>query len=162
MMRKTTIILLAIGLVTLFSCNQKTDPNAMLKSSETRTELFDAIASNHNYMTEFMDNMQGNDHAMQMMQGNQKMMGTMMQGQGMQMMMKDSTMMKNMMHSMMKNGKMMGNMMKMMYEKGMMSEDCMESCKMMMGDIGMNMKGMGIMDGSKKMESSEEDHSEHH
>jgi|TARA_R110002012_G_scaffold321647_1_gene550399 hypothetical protein len=162
MMRTAAIILLAIGLVSLSGCNQKTNPNAMLENSKTRTELFEAIASNHSYMTEFMDNMQGNDHAMQMMQGNQKMMGTMIQGQGIQMMMKDSMMMKNMMQSMMQDGKMIGNMMQMMHEKGMMSEDCMESCKKMMGDKGMDMKGMGMMDGSNKMEPSEQDHSEHH
>lgn len=145
-MRTTTIILLAIGLASLSSCNQKVDPNAMLENSETRTELFNAIANNHGYMTEFMDNMQGNDHAMQMMQGNHEMMGNMILGSGMQMMMKDSMMMKNMMQSMMKDGKMMGNMMQMMNEKGMMSEDCMKSCKKMMGDKGMDMKGMGMMD----------------
>ena len=155
---KTLILTsLVIGLTTLNSCNQKIDVNTILENSEKRTELFDAIANNHSYMTQFMDNMHGNDHAMQMMQGNKKMMGTMMQGNSMQMMMKDS-----MMQYMMKDGKMMGNMMQMMHEKGMMSEDCMESCKKMMGDKGMDMKGMGMMDGSKKMESSEEDHSEHH
>lgn len=74
MMRTITIILLAMGLISLSSCEQKTDPNAMLENSQTRTELFDAIASNHSYMTQFMDNMQTNDHVMQMMQGNQKMM----------------------------------------------------------------------------------------
>lgn len=150
-MKKTMIILLTIGLVSLTSCEQKTDPNTMLENSETRTELFDAIASNHNHMTEFMENMQGNDHAMQMMQGNQRMMGNMMQGEGMQMMMKDSMMMNNimgnkqMMNGMMNDGKMMGTMMKMMHEKGMMSEDCMESCSKMMGEKGMDMQNMNKM-----------------
>ena len=96
-MKTTTIILLAISLISLSSCEQKTDTNIMLENSETRTELFDAIASNHNYMTEFMDNMQGNDHAMQMMKGNQNIMGNMMKGQGMQMMMNDSLMSMNVM-----------------------------------------------------------------
>ena len=73
-MKTTTIILMAIGLVSLSSCEQKRDTNVMLENSETRTELFDAIASNHNYMTEFMGNMQGNDHVMQMMKGNQNIM----------------------------------------------------------------------------------------
>jgi len=54
----TTIILMAIGFISLSSCEQKTDTNAMFENSEARTELFDAIASNHNYMTEFMNNMQ--------------------------------------------------------------------------------------------------------
>ncbi|MGC1515226.1 MAG: hypothetical protein WA810_06585 [Maribacter sp.] len=159
-MKTATLIFLTIGLFALNGCNQKTDVNAMLDNSETRSEIFDAIANNHAYMTGLMENMQESDHAMQMMQGNHKMMGGMMKGDGMQMMMKDSTMMKNMMQSMMKDGKMMGNMMKMMHEKGMMSEDCMESCKQMMGEKGMDM--MGMMDDDIKMKSSEDDHSEHH
>jgi hypothetical protein len=92
-----------------------------MNSPETRTEVFDAIAQNDDYMTEFMENLYGNQHTMQMMQGNKKMMGNMMQGEGMQMMMKDSMMIKNMMQGMMKDGKMMGTMMQMMHEKGMMS-----------------------------------------
>lgn len=111
-MKTATLIFLTIGLFALNGCNQKTDVNAMLDNSETRSEIFDAIANNHSYMTGFMENMQESDHAMQMMQGNNKMMGGMMKGDGMQMMMKDSTMMKKMMQSMMKDGKMMGNMMK--------------------------------------------------
>lgn len=169
-MRTRVIIFLAIGMVTLGSCNQKTDINTILQDKETRAELFDAIASNHGYMMEFMDTMQDNDHAIQMMQGNHKMMGNMMNGGGMQMMMKDSMMMKTMMQSMMKDGKMMGNMMQMMHEKGMMSEDCMESCLTIMGDMGMDMKGMGMMDekGIDEIEkaqlelSKSQSHGEHH
>ncbi len=141
-MKTITLIFLTIGLFTLNSCAQKTDVNAMLENSETRSEIFDAIANNHNYMTGFMDNMQGSEHAMQMMQGDTKMMGNMMQDQGMQMMMKDSMLMGNMIQNMMKDGKMMGKMMKMMHEKGMMSEDCMESGMKMMIDKGMDMTGM--------------------
>src|SRR5680860_1199086 len=77
-MKTTTIILWAMVLVSLSSCEQKTDANAVLENSETRTELFDAIASNQAYMTEFMENMKNSDHAMQMMQGDQNMMGSMM------------------------------------------------------------------------------------
>ncbi|QHI36576.1 hypothetical protein IMCC3317_19390 [Kordia antarctica] len=153
-MRTLVIIFSIIGLITLNSCKQETDVKAMLQNSETRSEVIKTIAENHDFMTEFMENMQGNNHAMQMMQGNKKMMGTMMQGEGMQMMMKDSAMMKQMMgnkqmmHSMMNDGKMMEKMMKMMHEKGMMSEDCMESCTKMMGEKGMNMQGMNNMDKS--------------
>lgn len=67
-MKTVTIIISVLVLVILSSCGQKTDPNAILENSETRMELFEAIASNHGYLTEFMDNMQDNDHAMQMMQ----------------------------------------------------------------------------------------------
>ncbi|MGY8915652.1 MAG: hypothetical protein ACKVJF_11305, partial [Flavobacteriales bacterium] len=94
-MRTTAITLLAISLVSLSSCNPKTDPNTILENSETRSEIIQTISENPDYMTEFMENMQGNEKAMQMMQGNKKMMGTMMQGQGMQMILNDSMMMKN-------------------------------------------------------------------
>jgi hypothetical protein len=146
-MRTRVIILLAIGLMVLNSCNQKTDVNAILENPETRTEFFEAIASNHSYMTQFMDNMQGNE----------KMMGNMLKGNGTQMMMKDSTMMKNMMQSMMKDGKVMGKMMRMMHEKGMMSEDCMESCKNMMNEQGLDIIEQGELELSKS-----QSHGNHH
>ena len=62
-----------------------------------------------------------------------------------------------MMEGMMMDGKMMGNMMKMMHEKGMMSKDCMESCKQMMGE-----KGMEMMNSKSEMETKKDNHIEHH
>lgn len=152
-MKALTIILSMIGLVSLNSCTQETNPQAVLENPETRTEVFNDIAQNDDYMTEFMENMHNNPQAMQMMQG-----------EGMQMMIKDSTMMKNMMDNkpmmnsmmnrMINDGKMMGTMMKMMHEKGMMSEDCMESCSKMMGEKGMDMQNMNS--------PNKQDHTEHH
>lgn len=153
---KTLIIIFSIvGILALNSCNQKTDTNVMLLDSETRTEIFTAITENHDYMTEFMGNMQNSQHAMQMMEGNQNMTGTMIKGNGMQMMMKDSMMVKSMMGNMemmqtmmgqmMNNGEMMANMMKMMKEKGLMSEDCLLSGIKMMSEKGMDMNGMAEM-----------------
>lgn len=159
-MKALTIILSMIGLVSLNSCTQETNPQAVLENPETRTEVFNDIAQNDDYMTEFMESMHDNQHAMQMMQGNKKMMSSMMQGEGMQMMMKDSTMMHSMMDGMMNDGKMMGTMMKMMHEKGMMSEDCMESCSKMMGEKGMDMQGMDKMDDMDSPTKGE--HTEHH
>lgn len=159
-MKTLLIVLSAIGLLSLSSCKQETDPLALMENPETRTEVFNTITKNHDYMTEFMESMHGNEHAMQMMQGNKKMMGSMMQGDGMQMMMKDSTMMHSMMNGMMNDGKMMGTMMKMMHEKGMMSEDCMESCSRMMGEKGMDMQGMNKMDDTDS--PTKDDHTEHH
>lgn len=121
-----------IGLITLNSCTQEPDVKAMLENSETRSEIIKAISDDHNLMTEFMENMQGNNHAMQMMKGDKKMMGMMMKGGGMQMMMKDRAM--------------MGTMMGMMHKEGMMSKDCMQS--------GMKMNG--------KENLNEEDHSSQH
>ncbi len=71
-MRTTMIILLAIGLVSLSGCEQKTDPNAMLENSETRSQIFNSISDNQEYMSELMATMQNSQQAMQMMQGNQK------------------------------------------------------------------------------------------
>lgn len=159
-MRTLFIGLLAIGLFSLTSCKQETNTQALMENPETRTEVFNAISKNHDYMTEFMESMHDNQHAMQMMQGNKKMMSSMMQGEGMQMMMKDSTMMHSMMDGMMNDGKMMGTMMKMMHEKGMMSEDCMESCSKMMGEKGMDMQGMDKMDDMDSPTKGE--HTEHH
>ena len=171
MMKNTLFLLITIGLLSLSSCKQDTNTQALLENTQTRTEIFNAISENHEYMSAFMKQMQDNPHAVQMMQGNKKMMGNMMKGQGMKMMMKDSMMMKNMMQGMMehmqgrhtmmqemmKDGKMMGNMMQMMHKKGMMSEDCMQSCMKMMGDKGMDMEGMNKMGSSEK-----DDHTTHH
>ena len=153
-MKTLLIVLSTIGLLSLSSCNQGADPQALLENPETRTEVFNAITENHDYMTEFMESMHGSQHTMAMMQGNKKMMGSMMQGEGMQMMMKDSTMMHSMINQMMNDGKMMGTMMKMMHEKGMMSEDCMESCSKMMGEKGMDMQNINS--------PNKQDHTEHH
>ena len=141
-MKTLTIIFSMIGLLSLNSCKQEVNPQVLMESPKTRTEVFNTISQNDGYMIEFMESMNGNQKAMQMMQGNHKMMGSMMQGEGMQMMMKDSTMMNGMMNGMMSDGKMMGSMMKMMHEKGMMSEDCMKSCSQMMAEQGMDMENM--------------------
>lgn len=159
-MKTLLIVLSAVGLLSLNSCKQETNTQALMENPETRTEVFNAISKNHDYMTEFMESMHDNPQAMQMMQGNKKMMSSMMQGEGMQMMMKDSTMMHSMMDGMMNDGKMMGTMMKMMHEKGMMSEDCMESCSKIMGEKGMDMQGMDKMDDMDSPTKGE--HTEHH
>lgn len=71
-MKALTIILSMIGLVSLNSCTQETNPQALMENPETRTEVFNAISKNHDYMTEFMESMHDNQHAMQMMQGTKK------------------------------------------------------------------------------------------
>ncbi|MBK5214434.1 MAG: hypothetical protein JJE55_12330 [Flavobacteriaceae bacterium] len=173
-MKTLAIILSMIGLVSLNSCKQQKDPQAVLENPETRTEVFNAITENDDYMAGFMESMHNNPQAMQMMQGNRKMMGSMMQGGGMQMMMKDSMMMKNMMgnktmmhemmNGMMKSPETMNSMMQMMHQNGMMSEDCMESCKKMMGEKGMDLPaGKSGMQNMNKMGSPiKENHTEHH
>ncbi|TYB71859.1 DUF4175 domain-containing protein [Bizionia saleffrena] len=136
-MKTLLIILSAIGLLSFNSCKQKINPQSLMESPETRTEVFNTITQDDDYMNEFMENMQGNNQAMQMMQGNKGMMNMMMKGEGFNMM-KDSTMTMNMIHSMMKDGKMMNHMMLIMQNEGMMSEACMQSSMKMMGDKGKN------------------------
>jgi len=146
-MKTLVIILSAIGLLSLNSCKQETDPQALMENPETRTEVFNTIMENQDYMTELMSQMQNSEQAIQMMQGNKKMMGSMMQGEGVQMMMMDNKQMRHsMMSRMMNEEKMMGPMMIMMQKKGIMSEDCMQSSMKMMSDKGMDMQGMNKMD----------------
>jgi hypothetical protein len=146
-MKTLVIILSAIGLLSLNSCKQETDPQALMENPETRTVVFSTIMENQDYMIELMSQMQNSEQAMQMMQDNKKMMGSMMQGEGMQMMMMDNKQMRHsMMSRMMNNEKMMGPMMIMMQKKGIMSEDCMQSSMKMMSDKGMDMQGMNKMD----------------
>lgn len=137
-MKMLSGILSVLAFAVLGSCKQSADTGALLENTQTRTEIINAIAGNHGYMTEFMEAMQANDHAMQMMQGNQQMMGQMMQ-----------------------DDKMMGKMMRMMHQQGIMSDDCMQSCQEMMEELGMDTDGMG-MSGNGEGEPGEDGHSGHH
>jgi len=134
---KTLIIISILGFVTFSSCTQKVDISKLLDNPETRSEIFELIASDHKQMMSFMETMQSNEHAMQMMQGNHMMMGNMMKGSGMNMMMKDSMMMHNMMEKIVKDKKMMGNMMQMMNNEGMMSNECMQAMMKTVNGMGM-------------------------
>jgi hypothetical protein len=143
---KTLIMIISIlGFTTLSSCTQKIDVSKLLDNSKTRSDVFKAIASDHDLMMSFMESIQSNEHSMQMMQGNYMMMGNMMKGSGMHMMMKDSMTMHNMMVNIMKNEKMMGNMIHMMNNEAMMSNECMQAIMKTMNDKSMNMNGMGMM-----------------
>lgn len=133
-MKTLLIIGSAIGLFTLSNCSHEASSKKFLENPANRTEVFHAIQQNDKYMSEFMKSAKPS----------------------MQMMMKDTTMMNAMMH----DGEAMSTMMQMMHKKGMMSEDCMQSCKTMMGEKGMNMKGMnGKMENTS---SSGDDHQGHH
>ena len=72
-MRNLVIIFSVIGLLSLNGCKQSTDVQTLLQNEETRSEILKDLVQNHDYMMEFMEQMQGSDHAMQMMQGNKKM-----------------------------------------------------------------------------------------
>ena len=87
-MRTMVIIFSMIGLLTLSSCKQDTNVEALLQNSETRSEVIKTITEDQEFMAEFIGNMRNNTTAMQMMLGNKNMMG---------MMMEDNSMMGNMM-----------------------------------------------------------------
>ena len=131
----------------------------ILQNENARTELFKKIASNHEYMTEFMQIAMNEEHGKMMMMQNKDMMAMMMQNQEamMNMMKENPAMMQGMMQNMMAMGKedsamagnmagmmmqnpsMMMNMMNMMHQKGMMSKECMDEAMAKMK----NMQGMG-------------------
>ena len=148
-------MVMASTLLLMISCNNAVNIDQILKDDNTRNEVFDKIAADHEMMTGFMEVMMKDNHAKMMMKGNQGMKDMMMGDGNMMSMMKDNPeMMKSMMGEMMKDGKMMGNMMKMMKEQGMMSEKCMESCMKMMEDKGMKTDG-------KMNENKESNHNSH-
>jgi hypothetical protein len=128
-----------LSILILNSCNQKTDTRAILENPKSRAEIFDSIANNQKYMTEFIIKIHGHE--------------MMMGGSEMQMMMNDSLMNKNSINGTMINAEMMRSMMdgmiddsitmaamiQMMQQRGIMSEDCMQASMKMMGN---NEKGM--------------------
>ncbi len=141
---KTLIMIISVlGFITLSNCTQKIDVSKLLDNSEIRSDIFEAIANDHDHMTLFMESIQSNEHAMQMMQGHYMMKGNMMKGNMMKgNMMKDSMMMHNMMGNMMKNDKIMEKMIQMMNSEGMMSNECMQAMSKTMNDKGMHISGM--------------------
>lgn len=156
-MKKLALIAFPAILLLAASCGQQAEVNTLLKNQETRDQIFTKIADDHEMMTAFMGKMMNSNHAKMMMQGNKDMMGMMMKDNPdmMQMMKDNPDMMHNMMNGMMKDGKMMGHMMQMMNQEGMMSDEAMQSCMKMMGDIGMD---MGDMKDMKK----DDNHESHH
>lgn len=46
-MKTLLIVLSAVGLLSLNSCKQETNTQALMENPETRTEVFNAISKNH-------------------------------------------------------------------------------------------------------------------
>jgi hypothetical protein len=67
-MKTLVIIISAIGLLSLNSCKQETDPQTLMENPETRTEVYNAITQNDDYLTEFMESMLGSQQTMHMKQ----------------------------------------------------------------------------------------------
>ncbi|MFH4967879.1 hypothetical protein V8G61_06690 [Gaetbulibacter sp. M240] len=139
-MKTFLTILSMIGLFLFVSCNQNTNANRLLENEKTREEIFNTIGNNHDYMMDFMESVQTNDHAMNMMQGHPMMMRHMMNTQ-MQNMMNNRDMMDSVMMNMLNDENTMSRMMQMMHDNHMISQDCMQST--------MNMMHSGSMKNSK-------------
>ncbi len=181
-MKKLTLTFATIILMTFTSFGQEINVKKLLDKAETRSEIFNTIAGNHELMKEFMKVMKGNEHAMMMMNGDQKMMkheGEMKMTGDMKMMNCDDKMeMKGehqgMDHSkmmgMMKENpemmqKMMGNMMKMCEQDSTMRtkmSEMMAQHPEMMKEMMKRMKDQGMMKMEKMpMKSKDSELKEH-
>ncbi|MGM0551070.1 MAG: hypothetical protein ACQESW_08325 [Bacteroidota bacterium] len=143
---KTLAILISMITVLAFNVNaQNTDVKNLLENQETRAEIFNAIAGDHQMMTDFMKVAKENEYSARMLRNadNPQMekMGSMQDGndeQKMMRMMKDNPEMMQ---------KVMGNMMKMCEKDSvmrnkmanMMSEhpEMMKMCRHKMKEKGM-------------------------
>lgn len=159
--RTITTIFVAVLLLTVSGYSQNTDVKALLSKPETKTEVFNAILSDHQLMTEFMTAMKGNEHAMMMMQNNNQMMVN-KEGTGMN---KDNQMMGHgdMMEMMKDNPEMMMNMMEMCMKDSTMRcamAEMMTQQPEMMKSMKMKM-GKNEKTGLDKMNQSEDKNSNH-
>lgn len=120
-------------LVSLSTNAQSKKVSKMMDNQKSRTEIYNSIVNNHEFMQEFIQTMNGNEHATLMMQNNMHQNSRMMtnnQNPGMMGMMHN-----NMNSGMMGGNKgMHGNLNKMMTQNPEMMKTCME----MMGN---NMMG---------------------
>ena len=138
-MKKLFLFLLTASILFLLSCNRSPNVEKMLENKATKDEVFSTIISDHDMMTEFMDQMMSDEHARMMMRGHRGMFGMMMDDGGMMKRLRDQPQMRTrMMDQMIQDGSAMSRMMQMMQEKGLMSEACLQSSMQMMKDKGMS------------------------
>jgi len=147
---KASTMIIAMITVLAFNVNaQNTDVEKLLKNQETRTDIFNAIASDHQMMMDFMKVAKENEHSARMLHNaenpqmkkmesrqydndEQKMMGMMkanpemmhkMMGNMMKMCEKDSVMRSKMADMMSEHPKMMKMCRQKMEEKGRMNSE---------------------------------------
>ncbi|MDF1573343.1 MAG: hypothetical protein P1P82_17170 [Bacteroidales bacterium] len=165
-MKAITIFISMLTVLVLNVNGQNTDVKGLLDNQDTRTEIFNAIANDHQLMMDFMQVAKKNEHgAMMMRNAENHEMGKMEPEKGGMMEMNDEHQMMDMMKDnpeMMQ--KMMGNMMQMCEKDTAMRSQMVnmmtehpEMMKMCMQK--MNEKGMMHPDG--KMMNKEET-SNHH
>lgn len=78
-MKTLLAIFSAAVILTAGAFTKDQDIKKLLEKPDTRREIINSILNNHEYMSEFIQAMHGNQHAMIMMNGNNQMMGN--QGQ---------------------------------------------------------------------------------
>ena len=120
-MKTFIAVLSTIVIFVLYGFMQDSNVKSLLEKPDTRKEIINTILNNHEYMTEFIQAMHGNQHAMMMMNGTGQMSGNNMMNQGgghmgmmnngQNQMMNQSQMMNMMHHNPAMMNMMMGNMM---------------------------------------------------
>jgi hypothetical protein len=175
-MKKLTIFISTLLLLTLNAFSQSAEIKGLLDKQDTRTEIFNAIFNDHQLMTEFMKGAKSNKHASMMMHNEAHQTGKMESGNTMgelkgnhpmmdsekmmEMMKNNPEMMKKMMGNMMqmceKDTAMRSQMTNMMTEHPEMMKMCMQKMqeKGMMGTDGK----MKMMDDKKQSEDKEHHH----
>lgn len=73
-MKTFLIIIVMFGLVSFTGTGSTTNTDELLNDQQTRTEIFNTIQNNHEFMTEFMQQLEGNPQAMMTWQGNTQFM----------------------------------------------------------------------------------------
>ena len=116
------IVLAIVLIISIASCQSRTDVNSILSKTGTRKAIMDAIANNSDMSKEMMAAMMSSSNGMAMMQNHESMMKMMKENPGMMhnMMMNmmetcknDTTMMSGMCKKMMEDPQMMDMMQKM-------------------------------------------------
>lgn len=160
-MKTIAIVFSMFMLVSLSTNAQSKKVSKMMDSQKNRTEIYASIVNNHEFMQEFMQTMNGSEHATMMLQSNmhqnEGMMGSnensgMMSGNMMGMM--HNNMNRGMMSGSNKNDDTQSNMTKMMSQNPEMMKTCM---KMMEG----NMMGSNNAEDTNGPANNQE-HLEHH
>jgi len=159
-MKTIALIITMAGILSFYSYGQK-DVDKLLKNQDKRTEIFNAIQNDNQFMTEFMENMHGNENAMMMWRNNNMMGQQEHMGMNRQYHMMDQNAMMNVMHN---NPEMMqtmiDNMIKVCSTDSVMSRKLVNGMSqypqmMQMMKHSINQKGMMGTEGEMPMNNSE-------
>ena len=160
-MKAITILITTLTIFVLNVNGQNTDVKSLLDNQETRTEIFNAIASDHQLMMDFMKVAKENKHSAMMMSNTDNQQMKKMESEKGGMMEMDS---EHQMMNMMKDNpemmqKMMGNMMQMCEKDTAMRSKMatmMTEHPEMMKMCMQKMKEKGMMQSDEKMMNPEE------